>query len=737
MGFTRIGYVGSLPEADAVLPKIGTEVSYVTSEHRLPPSGSVAKAIVGNAIRFSKTNNDAFEKCLYEVKHDIQNLASILGYVKFRTNTAWTQFSPDFTNLFQMTGVYFGLEHGSFNTAVYGFLRNDGATGSLVLGGPMQSYSTVRPGQTEVAGLNWLSMPNGTEFELWFFFNTIGYPVPFPTPNVPIVEVWVRRAGSETAPILFQTIPVSLLGTFKKDTFSNFREGPTDTATFTFGLAGRTGDVLDVVDWAFFPDYRLTVNEGEAVPGCGLDFKPDALSTYKVSDGKRPDEIDAGRWFPTLTGPFIRPPTSLFYPPGKKTTPFALQIDKKNVAASGFEKLEPRMETSQGGMIEAFCYGSQAIRVGDTFGPGISLDDGTSVYRVVFLDVSSVRTVGIAKSDVDLTVAGYYTPTSNIDWTSPKLYRLALDNTRAKVTLFVDEVPVLEVPTSSTFPPSLSGAGRVMFGNLVPVDSRGFSRFTEVNYSPRYHAYEPSDLLLPTAAPYTWSQVGPGAGLATAVVGADGLVITKPDYNLFNSTLRFKHLDEFSETTGFYADFGISVSEYTDTTGHDINDYTMSGVGVNVLFGTKKLQFRLFDAGINGKHIGIIPGSGNIDDLLDQTALGRQFSAPLDWLPSTRYRIVMRGFNSIQVWASTTVQAPLITIPWRGSVDGFDLTPHVAPAAIEFGHLEDGPSSKAAWKYFRYGISNGYDVALTHQYDAQPPDYLFGGRTFVRSEFGT
>lgn len=743
-GSSGIGYDRHLPQSSPILKKLEAEVSYVTNEHRQPYGDLVPTSVVGGNIVFTKTTNDDYEKSVYEIKVPINTAASILGYVKFKTDSAWTRFSPDWVNKTDVVGPYFSLEHGTFNTAVAGFLRDDGASGSLVLGGPLSAFSSTRPGQTETASLGWASLPDGSSFEMWFFFNTNGYPAPYSPANVPLVEVWVRR-GVDTVPVLFKTVPLSSLGSFPSNGFVNFRtrQGDTDYAIFSFGLCGRSGDVLEIEDWRLFPDYRLAVNEGMGLPSIDYKVLPDSLVTYRASSGLLPTELDPGPWFPATDGSFIRPSASLYFPPGQHTSPYALSFDKRNTYAGAFYKLEPRLESGvDGAFVEAFMYGTQTNRVGDTFGSGLSIDDGTNLYRVVTLETATFRTLGISKNNFDFTETGYYKPATPVDWASPHLVRLCVDKVRDTVSLIVDEETVLELSTSDTFPATEGQGARVMFGDLVAVNSRGFTRFTEVSYSPRYEAWEIADQKYPDDAPYAWTLTGPAAPTAASTVWLEGtvpnatsLVIDKEDPSKVGSAIRYVKTDDFAEFKGFFVDFETAFNYYADSTGHGFGSEAMIDTGIDVFLGTKVLKFRFFECGIRGKYIGIVPGSGDEFDIINQTALGRQFSAPLDWTGRIRFRIVFRAYDSIQVWTGTTLQPPAITIPWRNVQDRFDLPLDATPPSINFGHLGDHTVSEIRWYHLRYGISNGYEVSVRHQYEGHPPDYLFGGPVLVRSEF--
>jgi len=281
-----------------------------------------------------------------------------------------------------------------------------------------------------------------------------------------------------------------------------------------------------------------------------------------------------------------------------------------------------------------------------------------------------------------------------------------------------------------------------MFGNLVNVNSRGFSRFVEVNYSPRYRAYEAKDQVLPTVAPYDWTKVGPSDVLASSTVRLDpvapnatSLVVDKEDASKAGSSLVFLRSDDFSSEKGLFVDFETQFNYYADATGHGFGSNAVIESGVTIELGNKVLQLRCFECGLLGKFIGIIPGSGSVTDILTQNALGQAFSAPVDWTSRLRYRLVVRGGHSIELWVGTTMQSPVISIPWRDLSQEFDLPLSVAAPSIAFGHFSNDTVSEVKWYHFRYGISNGYEVSVSHQYDGEPPAYLFGGSVLVRSEF--
>jgi hypothetical protein len=821
LGFSSVMNSGFVPDQDANLANLGAVVQFQTTELRNPVAGEVAVTQSAPGILFTKSDNSANDKCVYAVTFPVGQDAGVLGYFKFKVHPGWATFSPDWLNLTSMTGMYFGLEHGSYNTACYFFLRNAVAGGSAVIGGPLQAFNTSRPGQAELSAFQWSTLADGTDVEVWIYFNPVGYPPPFSDPYVPVVEIWTRRAGVDAQPVSQTIIPTGSLGTFQplSDTsFSNVRAGFSNQVTLYFGNTGQTGDLLQLDDWALFPDYRMCVQSGAAMPSCDLNATPDCLVSYQASDNVFPDSESPVLWFPIGDFGFLRPSVGFFFQADNIVTPYALTIQKATTAGYGFYKSEPRLENGvEGAMIESFLYGTETTHAVDSFGAGISIEDGTHAFQALLIQSPTVTTIGILKTTSDQSIAGYYTAVDSnsnpiaIDWTTPHLVRLALDKLRQKVTLYVDEELVLEVPSTGTFPNSTINTGRMSFGFLYPgVDATGSLNVVSVNYSPRYKAYEVRDMVSPDNAswmPWTQELVGMGTGAfnytalsgtatfthgspgvvgvgtsfltqvtvgqyvknladpdsdylkvlavvsntqltltanyggpsasgATAVVtNPDSFVISKQTFGQVGSQLFYTRDDDFGEDKGFYIDFEAQVLLYTDSLGRGFAPSMWMGAGLNVYLGNKVLQLVFVDAGTNGRFVGVVPGSGSINDLINQTKLGQAFSSQVDWTQDTLYRVVLRGFDSIEIWDTTTLQAPLITIPWRNDTQGFDLPLNTTTPSIQFGHFDDTTSSQVAWSYVRYGIGDGYSVSTDAQLPQGLQPYLFGGKVFTRITF--
>ena len=736
-GLSSLQLGAVVPESDSHITKLGGAVTLETTEHRRPIVSATTNSIVSEQLHISKTDNSDNNRCIYEVKVPINGPASVLGYIRFRT-ASWTLFSPDWLNLSNTAGVYLGLEHGVFNTAIYSFLRNVPASdGSLVVGGVLPTYGGARPSQSEITSFDWAALPNDSEIEVYLFFNVFGYPPPFSPEFVPVVEVWTRQIGVDPVPVVQAIIPVGALGQFASSGFDNFRPAPTDFATFYFGLAGRSGDLLKIDDFALFPDYRVSVNEGDAMPGSRIFALPDAPVVYRAPDGLRPAELVPGRWIPTRDSGEYAPVDALQYRSGQSKTPSHLFLTKSSPGRSAWFKDEPRLEANSpvssvdGCMIEAFMDGSATLLDGDAVGAGIAIDDGLKFYQVLMVDNTDHKTFGLVKSVASIAdiAAGYYTPAVDQDYRTMKLVRLVVDRHRGKVAVDIDESRVIEQLTSDTFPSSEAVGGRVMFGHIYDGNTKVRQDVTFLNYLPRYLAYETSDNVLPPASVLAFISTSSGAGSSVVSV-EDGLQITKSAFGTSGSKRFFEKLHDFESFGGLLVDFKMRIKDFTDVHGSPFTPFTDTGTGVNIFFGDKRLQLAFVDAGIHGKKIGIVPGSGSIDDLINQTTLGVAFSASVDWTTEELYRIVYRGFDKIEVWSTSVVNDPIITIPWRNDTDGFDLPTDATTPRIAFGHFDEDASSTSFWRYLRWGSSNGYEVAVQQDVGALP-SYLFGGHAFV------
>lgn len=759
-GLTNVSHHGVIPESDPVLPDLGMTVTLESSERRRPLSGTTPRSIVGSDLVFTKSTLSNAELGIYEMKMPITDRSSCLAYFKFKTKTAWTPFSADWCTLSNMTGMYFGLEHGTFNTALYAFLRANSGSGSLVIGGPLPAYNTPRPSQIEVLpgvphgitpGFAWRSLPNDSLVEIYIFFNVAGYQAPptggVPT-NVPLVEVWTK-IPSDPAPVVQAYLPVGALGTFPSSltvpAFTNSRPGVSKTATVFIGNIAQTGgsDVLDLVDWAFYPDFRLAVNEGIERPNHNLFATPDAPVEFRAPNNKTPLELVPSRWFPDLSG--VPPTPTPFFQPGRRDQAAWVSFPKPGFGLSAIHRTEPRFEQLQDGiMVEAFLSGDVTSPVGDGTGMGFSVEDGAKTYQVMMVGNPQRKYFTIVKDLLNLNSAalGYYVPATDADFTSLKLVRLLIDRHRpagiggGKAQIMVDEEVVLTTDLSSdTFPPSSSPTGLIRLGQLGLPAATSKLNLAFLNYLPRYLAWEGVDLLSPddagidAAVKFTLDSI---TG-SHSMVGTD-VEIVKPTAGGSTHHLLVKNQD-FAEVDGMQVDFKVQVETYADLGGSSFAPNSPTGTTLTVFLGNKKVEVGFYDCGAHGRRIGILPSTGDVNDIINQTDLGLAVSAQVDWTQMTQYRLVVKGHDRIELTIGSLVNAPAITLKWRNDTDGFDLPLDVSVPRLSFGHSDFLTSSTSKWGYIRWGLSNGFDIAVQQEYPDGYPKYLFGGRALIKSVF--
>jgi len=747
LGYTSIHNEGILPESDVRLKTLST-VGIDTAEFTRPIGAQAVRSQFGDGIKIDAPAPVAGATAgIYSVKAKIVQDAQIMGYFKFKTKLAWSLATRDWFSTSNMTGMYFGLEHGTFNTACIAGLRG-GGTGSLMIGGPMAAFGTPRPGQREITALNWLALPDNTIVEMWIYFNMVGYNPPFSPANTPVVEVWTKRGGVDTVPV-FQTLatplPVTFLGQFPGPAglFPNFRDGPSEFATLFFGNVGTGTDSLELLDWALYPDYRVAVREGLQMGDNRLFVEPDGPVMYKATDGL-PQDLSPGRWFPVPDVGYSLPSAVSFFQPGHPTAPYFTSVVKTLNGGTGFQRSEPRLvPLADGSMIEAFMSGEQTVRVNDSFGAGIMIDDGTKLFQVAMLQSPTRRTIGLVKDLAQMGdfSLGYFTntdPALDVDWRSPKLVQMIVDRLRGKVAVFADGVRVLN-ENIAAMPASVAAGGRVAFGHLVPSASRGKHNLGFLNYLSRYQAWEIDEQLLPEVSPVgmTPSVFGTGYIELDPILPATAthLTIAKTAFGIFNSRSYYHKTMTFDERAGVFVDFRVRVLSYADRVGTTYAKNTWVGSGVQVFFGNKSLHLGFFDCGAHGRYIGVIPGSGTVDDIINQTALGRSHSFPIEWTEMVSYRLVYRAYNSIEVWVDNIQSGPVITIPWVDDTNGFDLPQDLTASSIAFGHFDRDAASTTAWEFFRFGFSNGYEISVQPDFGTNPPSYLFGGRSLIQSEF--
>lgn len=761
MGLTNVAHHDVLPENDTALKDLGAEVVLETSERRRPIDGNTPITVPSGVLTFTKNNTLDGELGIYEVKFPIEEGASVLAHFKFKTKTAWTAFSADWCTLSNMTGMYFGLEHGTFNTAAYAFLRANSGNGSLVLGGPLQAYSTTRPGQVEVVpgtphaatpGFAWRALANNSEVEVFIYFNSTGYDISPATGiaiNVPVVEVWTKTPAQDS-PVVQAYIPVGALGTFPSSlvnpAFTNSRPGVSKTATIFFGNIARTGgsDVLELTDWALYPDYRIAVEDGQVRPDHGLVVRPDGPVEYKANLNLTPTESLIGRWFPETGGGWAPPAPVMYFSPGRRNEALFTSLPKTSITAlSAIHREEPRMEALVDGiMVEAFIAGELTANAGVGTGMGFSVEDGDKNYQVLMVETPTRRFFALAKDTNTSDIAGYHVPSTDADFRSLKLVRLVIDRHRpaglggGKAELLVNNELVLQKDLSAdTFPGASSIIGRVRVGHLSLITATGKVNLASIKYLNRYLAWEAVDAIEPDAVGIS----APVRFTATTSTGSQAIIngaleIEKTAVGGSNQYI-FTKAQTFGEVDGMMVDFKMQVDSYEDFGGVPFAPNSQTGVTLTVFLGNKKVEVGFYACGPHGRQVAILPSTGDVADIINQTPAGRAVSTSFDWTQMTEYRLIVRGHDRIELIIGSPTNPASIILPWRNDTEGFDLPAAVSTPRLEFGHSDFVTASLSRWQYVRWGLSDGFETAVQQNYPNGYPAYLFGGRVLIKSEF--
>ena len=724
MGFSGVVHGTVIPEADDALARKIESITLQTVENRVPVGATATRDIVSGSLVITKTTNSPSDACVYAIRARLTTAASVLGYVKFRTNSAWQTQSPDWLDKTTVVCPYFCLENGQHNTALYVFLRKDGGSSKIVVGGPLLGLTAERPHETSI-DVDWAALPDNSVIELWMHFNQYG------PSNLPIVELWVKLP-SDSGPVVKHTTNTSNLEHFapEENGYFNARVGPDDFATLYMGNAGLTGDVLTIDDWALFPDFRSAIKEGVQSQDHTFAMVSDLDSPYVASDGKLPTATTPKRWFPVSAWSDLQ---ERLVTPGWAPKPSHAALVKSVDEPSGLERYEPRIaKRVDGFMVEAFMSADRtSVATDQVLGAGFGVDDGEKIFQVVTVFDPTI-TVGVSKTlDSPGDAASYHLPGQSVDWRSRKLIRMTMDRHRDELKVEVDDETVLTLPVStSDFPTTSIGDGKVYFGHLVNVQERGELRVSYLNYLNRYKAWEATDLDLPEVAAIPFDLVENGNGGVDSGLSTGELTIRKTDVDTAGTYRYYSRSESLNGSDGLYLDFAARVVNFNGVDSTLMTRGVWTGAGIKINFGANSMTLGFFECGVYGRKLGIIPGSGSIDDILSQTALGRAFSTSADWLYSDRYRVLYVPGKYINVYKGSLMFPPAISIPWENSTSGFDLPMDDTEASITFGHYDENTASVTAWKYIRFGQGNGQDLSVTQNFPEGLQSHHFGGKAF-------
>jgi hypothetical protein len=718
-------------------------------------------------------NGDAQAAGVFEISTHIENYyLPVMSSVTFRLSDSWLTGgeTPYWASTTGVLPIYAGLEFGIKDTGIFAYLRDDGADGSMVVGGPFRGQRAPRANQMELPLAKWkeCAFNNG----LYTIFFAID-------PETLLAKVWkqavwgVDNEIGDTAPVqIGPPIPIDSLGTFPPDT-ARGRTGATEQLVSYFGNGSSTRSV-SIVDFAIYRFFSPAVIFGIPYNRHSVRQSPDLPLVYRSSDGVLPTGATLGRWLP---GGATAPDTKFWFQPGRKTSPLYTEITKVGTGTSYITREETRLSRAadfhlRGFSVETWMGGDATTGYSDK-GFGFQVTDGTYRYRVTALDVDGTPTYGIERTGstpsdaityfiprvgaADVTAPTYAgTPVKELPYTGLRLIRMTYNRDTEEMSLFVEDPdePVLIVPRSVSvaFPyPESTDPGSITIGHFLGEVSSSALNLDASSILPDYASWEkrfgtPDDV----EAPYTFIAEGQGRYTAPNSEGSSlvwdnytGTYVPETPPTTPHHPIGAVHIwrrnDEFVYYRGFQVDFKAVITS-------PVTPNSWTGVGVTVFMGNeespssyfKKVHVGFFDCGISGRKVGVVT-SDNMEDIIKQTYRGRRYSATWDWGRSDteqrNLRLLYRPFMSIEVWDSTLLKgAPLITIPWSEFVAETDVDNN--DPGIAFGIFNSGPDTLVVseWDYVRWGIAAGEEISIAQ--DIVIKDDTQGGRLLLKLSAG-
>lgn len=718
--------VALLPEANETLLK-NARVVLETPERRRPVASIMPRQASGTSFLIGP-GSGGIDAGVYEVDVDVPTYGGVLASVTFRLNPTWVPASRYWCNFNNLLPLYLGFEYGIRNTGLFLALRDDSGTGTLVAGGPLHAFNAARPLQAEYV-INWDSWLAGASATIFFEVDS----------DLQTISVWLQ-APNEPAPILVDTFALGQLTEFdpSSSTFAQKRDGASQTVRLFFGNGGGTSDVVEILDYAIYPRASWGVQAGNVLHGHVLKVRPDLPGTFKATEKKLPDACAIGRW---LAGGNLPPVTSFWYQPGRRTVPLYAKFEKPanmGYANSFLYRTEPCLTLRESGFaVEAWMAGRVSDMGSHDTGLGIRVHDGQNAYTLTALDTQGIRSWGILKDPLSATdwARGFVTPVDgegNLRYAEHhalRLVRFVGDRFNNRLQVFVDDMdsPLLSTPMSDISIPSGEVEGRIEIGHLPLLTTSGEVQLAAVSYMNRYVAWErhddPNNLFALAQSDVGAAEVRDGRALVQKLSYGTGA-----DKFLF-----YRRNDNLTFLRGCQVDFRTKVISYTDVSGVSDAANTWTGGGVTLFFGSEespvgenhKLHVGFFDCGAFGRKIAVLPGVDGVDHILNQTALGKLYSADAQWTELASYRLVYKPYDRIEVYGPGLItDEPIISIPWSKYVPQQDFSGELP--GVAFGAFASDSNCLTEWEFFRWGVSSGYEVELL-----QPPGELgtvFDGR---------
>ena len=679
-----LGGMSRFTGAGIPVPVAGSSVALVTvgDGGYASPTGTVSTS---SGLSITKGYDTEDEAGIYRVHFPCDANSTALALVRFRVSPdAWRASGRRWSQSDGILPPFLALRHDGLGGRVCAYLRQSGGSYGATLEGLLPDQI---PGQRVMAP---------------------------PYPGSPSSVTLALRVSGETGTVeLFGSIDdLPLQGPLVTTSMESLVGSSTasgDGVSLFFGNCGVANTSVVVEEWGLYPDFPNWVQGGMSAPSVTLQRLPDSPCVYDPKGGYTPEEYPVHPWRPV--GSTL---TSLHPSIGNPALSEAFDL-KRTVYPAYLFRAEARVGFSSGSLLEA------AIKIpgapAGVRGPILRIADAVRQYDVG---------IDIGQGEAHLTLAGQEVSFSPDAYTD---LRMCLDPRDHRVHLLVNGVHALSAPDSD-FPPRSGDPG--FYVGFLQEGTPATLRIRHLEYLTDYHAWEGSGGQMPNSSELL------------RIYGSDeylenGSLVLDKGQTGYGLTGGYRVDALMQPWDGLWAEFSVQ-AEYA-ANHRDASGRLDTGIGFFVDLPGQSLRLGLFSCGLGGRRIGVVPGSGSPSDILDLTALGRAFSTPADWRKEQVVRVEYRGGDSIKIWVnSLRTSDPQISIPFNPAAGRFDLPQTLIAqdrVGISFGYSLSDIVARTRWRFFRWGLSKGFDFSLSRKYPQGFSPYLFGGKFLLLPSIST
>jgi hypothetical protein len=588
-------------------------------------------------------------------------------------------------------GVMLGLVSGLRSRGVFLFFCMDAGVPLLVACGPATA-SGARTVLAE-APFDW-TVPGNTYKLVWNEYT-----------SPKSVEIYAADINHETTRILWAHMTTI-------DQFHAAAEVGGQTvvgsgkAMLVFGVDGPAGTEVDLDLAAQLMLGGRAVHDGQPCHNYSAILTPDHL--VRLGMGDLPEDLTVSPWLPGVMVGAV--------------TPTATQLKLSKASTDNhflplvYSREEPALGTA-GWMLRGHVIGGSSSYLGSNLsGMGVLLDTGDRLVHLALLDDFAEKFLGIQTNPVgSLIQETTYTKIPDTDWAAGVPITIIADPDRVELDVFVDDELALTISyLPGNLAPTVGVGGRVTFGHATPMHlpSGSYGDFTlqELWYATNMVSYCADHGVPPEATPTPWLLDAIGAGSIS--VGADGLTIQDDSFGSGGSLLVYLRMEPYLVPShAAFVEARFSIESWSDDVGSpDPVDYPIvMGLylddidSVTALVAVKTSTGRTFV---------VVPSADSdmgLAAVVQQTEEGEARSLEIDWTELHTYRLERSPGEHVRLYVDNSV-IPGIDLTWDDANlpnGGLAVQPSVG-----FGSLAPNQKAKGAWKFVRYGIGRGYDLAV-------------------------